>query len=750
MTEAVRPRERRVPEMIAKLGASPYVATVFLSAALVFLVQPMFAKMATPLLGGSPNVWNVSLVCFQAALLLGYAYAHTLNHFVKTVRTQVMVHGALLITAGFVLPFQLTGALGEPSPTQPILWLIGVFALSIAPPFAVISATAPLIQSWYSHSGRADAHDPYHLYGASNIGSLLGLAAYPLVLEPLMPLAMQGQAWTLGYGTLALLLVASGWIASQGPGRATVAAVSETRERGVQVDTKARWKQRLWWVTLAFIPSSLLVGVTTHIATDVASAPFLWAPPLMLYIGTFIIVFAKRPPISLALSVRFLPLAVASAVLALPSVSGVPLILSFFLHLAALFFAALACHGLLAKGRPEAGRLTEFYLLMSLGGVLGGAFNALLVPLIFNGVTEYPLMLIAVLLIRPESRWMGQGRTRVWAMAAVGALIAAIALRLVQGGEEQSVLTYRILLALAVLGVVLGRESRAAPAIAAACAWGIGLAANPVTGGVAERGFFGVVKVVDRGEHRVMMHGTTLHGAQYIGGGDVLRPTTYYAPEAPIGQMFEAHEAAGRVGVIGLGTGSVACYARENQRYTYYEIDPLVAKFASDSNYFTYLSACTPNPDIVLGDGRLTLAAEPAGDFELLLIDAFSSDSVPAHLLTREAVALYLSRLSDDGVLVMHVSNNHMRLETVVARIADDLGVPARYQFYIPAAPEAGAPVDNYRSQASQVIVIAKNEAALARVDADERWGPLESDGKRPWTDDYSNVIGAIWDKKAG
>ena len=744
MTEAVSARTRSASGIISKLGASPYVATVFLSAALVFLVQPMFAKMATPLLGGSPNVWNVSLVCFQAALLLGYAYAHTLNHFVKSVCTQVLIHGGFLLAAAFVLPFQLSGALGEPDPTQPTLWLIGVFALSIAPPFAVISATAPLIQSWYSHSGRDDAHDPYHLYGASNIGSLLGLAAYPLLLEPLFPLAMQGQAWTLGYGVLAVLLVASGWLAMMGPGRGQAAAASKAIVDAADVPEKAIWKQRLWWVTLAFIPSSLLVGVTTHIATDVASAPFLWAPPLMLYIATFIIVFAKRPPIKLASSVRYLPLAVGAAVLALPSVSGVPLMLSFVLHLGVLFMAALVCHGLLAEDRPEASRLTEFYLLMSLGGVLGGAFNALLVPLIFNSVTEYPIMLIAVLLVRPEARWMGTGRTRVWAMAAVIALIAAILLRLVEGGEDQSTFTYRILLALAVLGVVLGRECRAAPAIAAACAWGVGLAANPVTGGIAERGFFGVVKVVDRGEHRVMMHGTTLHGAQYLNGEDVLRPTTYYAPEAPIGQIFSAHQTPGRVGVIGLGTGSVACYARAEQDYTYFEIDPLVAKFASDPAYFTYLSECTPDPDIVLGDGRLTLAGQPEGDFELLLIDAFSSDAVPAHLLTRQAVELYLSRLSDSGTLVMHVSNNHMKLESVVARIADDLGIPARYQFYTTTADAA----DKYRSQASQVIVLAKSDAALARIDNDPRWTVLTGDGNRPWTDDYSNVIGAIWEKK--
>ncbi len=743
MNEIASVRAGRVNGLISKLGASPYVATVFLSAALVFLVQPMFAKMATPLLGGSPSVWNVSLVCFQAALLLGYAYAHTLNHFVKSVRKQVVIHGSLLLIAGLVLPFQLSGLMGDPDPSQPTLWLIGVFALSIAPPFAVISASAPLIQSWYSRSGRADAHDPYHLYGASNIGSLLGLAAYPLLLEPLFPLAVQGQAWTMGYGALALFLMASGLIASTGSASHQAALVTRAPSKpNVSVASKTLWQQRLWWITLAFIPSSLLVGVTTHIATDVASAPFLWAPPLMLYIGSFIIVFAKRPPIRLDASLRYLPLAVAAAILALPSISGVPLLLSFFLHLGVLFMAALACHGLMAKDRPEASRLTEFYLLMSLGGVLGGAFNALLVPFIFNGVTEYPLMLIAVLLVRPEARWMGVGRTRVWTLAAMTALVIALVLRLTIDADL-GVLAFRGVLALAVLAIVLGRECRAAPAIAAACAWGVGLAANPVAGGIAERGFFGVVKVVEKGEHRLMMHGTTLHGAQYIRGVDHLRPTTYYAPEAPIGQVFAAHTAPGRVGVIGLGTGSVACYAREGQRYTYYEIDPLVAKFASDPAYFSYLSSCTPEADIVLGDGRLTLAAEPAGDFELLLIDAFSSDSVPAHLLTREAVALYVSRLSDDGVLVMHVSNKHMSLQHVVARIAGELGVPARAQLYW-AEPVNG---DKFRSQTSQVIVLAKTDAALARFEGDARWQALISDGKRPWTDNYSNVIGAIWEK---
>ena len=724
----------------SNFGASPYLATAFLSAALVFLVQPMFAKMATPLLGGAPNVWNVSLVCFQAALLLGYAYAHLLNHFVTSLRRQIAIHAGLLILAALVLPFQLSTALGDPDPLRPTFWLIGVFAISIAPPFAVISATAPLIQSWYSRSGREDAHDPYHLYSASNVGSVIGLLAYPLILEPFLPVAAQTAAWTMGYAALAIVLISSGLLAYRTGGGGLPAMATDIQEQD-RATPAERWKQRLWWLTCAFVPSSLLVGVTTHIATDVASVPFLWALPLALYIGTFIIVFAKTPIIRLETSDRLLPFVIALAFFGLPSIIALSLAMSLTISLLALFIAAMVGHGVLAEQRPAANRLTEFYLLMSLGGVLGGAFNALLVPVLFISVIEYPLMLMAILLVRPGSRWMGRGRTRVWALAAIAALFGAIALRGISGTEP--FLAYRALLLLALTAIVFSAQSRLGPVIAAACAWGIGLAANPFLGGVSERSFFGVVKVIEQGEHRVMMHGTTAHGAQYMTGSDRLRPTTYYAPETPIGEVFAANELPGRVGVLGLGTGSVACYARPNQTYVYYEIDPLVAKFASDERYFTYLSECTPESDIVLGDGRLNLLTEAEQSFNLLLIDAFSSASVPAHLLTREAVEIYLSRLTDQGVLVMHVSNDHMNLKNLVARIADDLDASAKYKVFV--ASEAQDSV--FEALSSQVVVIARSEAAFENFGIDADWGELASDGKRPWTDDYSNVIGAILEK---
>ncbi|MEM9376289.1 MAG: fused MFS/spermidine synthase [Pseudomonadota bacterium] len=735
---------RAARQSATQFGASPYIATVFLSAALVFLVQPIFAKMATPLLGGAPNVWNVSLVCFQAALLLGYAYAHLLNHLVVSLRAQIGIHAGLLALAALVLPFQLSGALGTPDPTQPTLWLIGVFALSIAPPFAVIAATAPLIQIWYSRSGRDDAHDPYHLYSASNIGSLIGLMAYPLLLEPLLPVALQTSAWTAGYGVLSVLLLASGLVALA-TGNGAPPAIADADAPAATPRTEGRWRQRLWWLACAFVPSSLLVGVTTHISTDIASVPFLWALPLILYISTFIIVFSKRPAIRLSVSVRLLSLAVAVAFLALSSLFSIPLLFALVLHLFVLFLAAMVGHGALAEDRPEANRLTEFYLIMSLGGVLGGAFNALLVPVIFTSVIEYPLGLVAILLIRPGLRWMGQSRTRLWTAAAIIALTMAAALRLIQGDEITFYLPFRILNLIAIVGIVMTATTRAGPAVTAACALGISMLASPASNGMSDRSFFGVVKIFERGEHRLLMHGTTVHGAQFLAEDKKLQPTTYYAPATPIGQVFSSYTGTGHIGAVGLGTGSVACYAQPGQTYTFYEIDPLVAKYAQDPAYFTYLSECTPDAEIVLGDGRLTLAAEPAGQFDLLLIDAFSSDSIPVHLLTLEAIELYLSRLSDDGVLMIHVSNKYLSLEPVVVRIAERLNVPALYQFYIKAPEEKG---DAFSASSSQVVVLARDPAALAHLKQNDAWVELESDGGRPWTDDYSNVIGAIIDKQ--
>jgi spermidine synthase len=721
----------------SRRGAGPFAETVFLSAALVFLVQPMFARMATPLLGGSPNVWNVSLVCFQAALLAGFAYAHLLSRLVKGVRKQVIVHGALLALSALVLPFDLTGMLGEPDPARPVIWLIGVFALSIAPPFATISATAPLIQAWYARTGQPDAHDPYHLYAASNAGSLIGLAAYPLLLEPLAPLAVQAGAWSVGYAALAVMLVGCGLIAARGNADAPAAPAGEDL-----TPAAARWRQRLWWVTLAFVPSSLLVGVTTHIATDVASAPFLWAPPLMLYITSFIVVFARKPPVTTLQAMMILPLFAGLALFTLSKVSGVPTLLSFFVHLGALFAASVACHGLLAADRPATGRLTEFYLLMSLGGVLGGAFNALLAPVMFDTVAEYGLMLTLLFLLLPQRPWLAPLAVQVTALVAAGLALISMSVDEIPGLTANSRTSFFVLSVLALVAVYVARGSRVFGTLAAAALWMIGIQSQPTTGGYSERGFFGVIHVRERADYLTMIHGTTLHGAQHM-GDEALYPGTYYAPGTPMGQVFAAAEEGSEIGVIGLGVGSVACYAKPGQAYTFYEIDPIVARLASDPAWFSFLSECTPDARVVLGDGRLLLAGEPDAKFDLLLVDAFSSDSVPSHLMTREALSLYMSKLKPGGIVLLHVSNRYLALETVVARTAAELGVPGRRQYHF--VPTEG--IEALREQSSIVVALAHDAPALVWLTEEMGWTELQSDGGRGWSDDYSNIPGAIWDR---
>ncbi|MEQ1784739.1 MAG: hypothetical protein ABMA14_25610, partial [Hyphomonadaceae bacterium] len=416
------------------VSSVPFTAASFIGAALIFLVQPIFARMATPLLGGTPAVWNVSLVCFQAALLLGYGYAHLLQK-ISSVRTQIMVH-ALVLMIGFVcLPLRISGIMGAPSVDNPTLWLMGTFAVSIAPPFAALAATAPLIQAWYARSGLSDAADPYHLYAASNIGSLVGLAAYPLLIEPFTALADQTGGWAVGYLVLAAVLLFSGWSIVR-----VSAAAKPVEMIGAESKAAPALREKLVWLALSFVPSSLLVGATTHITTDVAAAPFLWAPPLIIYLLTFVIAFSKKPFIPHELVMVLAPLSAAAAGMLLTGVKSIALGLG--ADLVALFLIALACHGMLNARRPDARYLTQFYLIMSLGGVLGGAFNALVAPMIFSSILEYPLVLmagIALLSLDDASRGHAKISRPVWIVIAVAAaaLVVSVVINLMGGTSFQ-------------------------------------------------------------------------------------------------------------------------------------------------------------------------------------------------------------------------------------------------------------------------------------------------------------------------
>jgi hypothetical protein len=737
------------------LPSAPFAATVFASAALLFVVEPMAAKLVLPLLGGGPSIWNTSLAFFQAALLAGYAYAHLLQRL-PSLRGQAAVHVAVVGAAALVLPLRVHELFGPPSSEHPALWLLGVLAVSIGPPFAALSATAPLVQAWSARvSGDRPGSEPYPLYAASNLGSLLALIAYPVAIEPLATLHGQRLGWSLGYAGFAALLAGLAAACGQAPGGS--APVRQAAAPSVT------WRQRLTWLALAAIPSSLMLGVTTHITTDVASAPFLWVAPLALYLLSFVVAFQATPAIPPRAALLLQGAAVAGCAALLPfKASG--FLLQLAVHLSAFFLTALVCHQALVARRPAPARLTEFYLWMSAGGVVGGAFNAFLAPVVFSDVWEYPIVLTLSVLARP---W-GDDRpaARTWALVVVGAVAgllvpvlaglgaAHLTARPIPGGasvSELAGLAGRLMLATAAVAAFLLRDRALLfCSLVAVLSIGAQAAADKADTLHSWRSFFGVMResrahtAALGGPVNFLAHGTTLHGAQALDPRWRCHPLVYYTPLTPIGQVIlekEREQAAIRMGVVGLGTGSVAAYVRPTDRLTFFEIDPLVVRIATNPRDFSYTTECAKGPvDYVLGDARLTLARQPPGVFDILLIDAFSSDAVPTHLLTVEAVRGYLGHLTPDGVLILHLSNRNLDLLSPAQAVARELGAAALVQRHA-APPDGGARWES----AEDAVILARSPQALTAFARDGRWTPIAPQAGRPWTDDYTNVAGALW-----
>jgi SAM-dependent methyltransferase len=719
--------------------------TVFASATLVFMVQPMAAKLLLPLMGGTPAVWNTSMAFFQSALLLGYAYAHLLQK-VSSIRRQVMIHGVALLLAALVLPLRVHELLGPPTSDHPALWLLGALSLMIGAPFAVLSATAPLAQAWHARIYREDeGRGPYVLYAASNLGSLIALLAYPIAVEPALAVQAQTLVWSLGYGGFAVLMACLGLLVARVP--AQLAPAPGALAEGLVAASGPVWRTRLIWIGLAAIPSSLMLGVTTHITTDVASAPFIWVVPLALYLLTFVIAFQDRPLIPRGVALVFHAAALAACAVVLPF-HTTNLVLLLAIHLAAFFFTALVCHQALVARRPPPARLTEFYLCLSIGGVLGGGFNAFLAPVIFTNVWEYPLVLALGVLARPwdmatDKSW----RWGLFAIAVVAVIVAPVLAGLYAGSES----VVHILLGVVVVAAFLIRRSTV---LFLATITMLLISAQMVGDRVDVRqqwrSFFGVarqsVMPVEAlgGEVRMLAHGTTLHGAQATSPDHRCRPIVYYAPETPIGQVFaakRAEKASLTIGAVGLGTGTVAAYVRAEDRMTFFEIDPMMVTIANDPTFFSYTTECAKGPiDYVIGDARLTLQDQPEDRFDLLLLDAFSSDAVPAHLLTVEAVRMYLARLKPDGVLIMHLSNRNLDLISpamAVVQAAGGVGLLQRH-----AAAYGSPPL---WESAEDVVIVARSEAALAPYENDVRWDPIDPTLTAPWTDAYTNLPGAMY-----
>ncbi len=726
-----------------------YSVTIFLSAFLLFMVQPMFSKMVLPRLGGTPAVWNTCMLFFQAALLMGYLYAHLASRWLGP-RRHALPHLVLLALALITLPISLPDGSIPQAGESPIPWLLGVLAVSLGLPFFIMSASGPLLQKWFSDTGHPHAANPYFLYAASNVGSLLALLSYPLLIEPRLRLAEQTWLWAAGYAVLLVLFAGCAFLLARDRrevgGTATDAAVTGAPAGAHEPAPGLR--RRAEWILFAFVPSSLLLGVTHFLTTDVAAVPLLWILPLALYLLTFVLVFSRRQLIPHRWVVlAHPPLALLLLFTIVAGQTG-PTALLFPLHLIVFFALALATHGELARRRPTARHLTEFYLWMSVGGVLGGIFNVLIAPNIFDSVFEYPLMIGAAAVLRPA---LATGDvltpTARRSLAVLTGLLVGLLLILAFGSADWRTYLPMLLPYLALLCSVAVIAHRKMFGLAVTAVILLIPLAQTWTSDTLyqERTFFAVHRVMadDGGRFHLYGHGTTIHGAQLREPGRTTEPLGYYSVSSPIGQFFATvpGPAAGRaVGIVGLGTGALACYAEPGDEWTFYEIDPVVETIARNPGFFSYLAECTPSAPVILGDARIMLEDVPDDSYDVLVLDAFSSDAIPAHLVTREALELYLEKTRETGVIIFHISNRHLDMEPVLAALARDSDLVA----LIGDDDVSDAQADE-RIYSSRWVTIARDVEDLGALPTMDGWrNSRERAGVQLWTDDFSNILGIV------
>ncbi|HYN82828.1 MAG TPA: fused MFS/spermidine synthase [Gemmatimonadaceae bacterium] len=719
------------------------------SAFLLFWVEPLFAKLVLPLLGGSPAVWNTCLMFFQAMLLLGYLYAHVSSRYLDP-RRQALTHVGLLALALLSLPVAIPGGWTPPASGNVIPWLLLLLTIAVGAPFMVLAATAPLLQRWMSSLDHPAAENPYTLYAASNAGSLVGLLAFPFVMEPNLRLGQQSRLWSVSYVAALVLVGACAWVVwkrSRSVAPAPLAA-GETSEPA----RAPTWLDRARWIALSFVPSSLLLGVTTYLSTDVAAVPLLWVVPLALYLTTFIIVFARRSREPMRLAAVIHSLLVITLILLVFWDEDLDLAEQYLLHLAVFAATALILHSELAARRPAPAHLTEFYLWMSLGGALGGAFNALAAPLLFDSIREYMLVVVLACFLRPSWRtrieeFLSPAGAPSTFTALIPALLLAIFWRDVENRELLGVSAKVILsVVAAALTLLLSSNTlRFGVSIAAIAIIGETMVQRPLRALFTDRSFFGAYRVErTSGPANFLTHGTTIHGAQFLDSTRRRKPVTYYHPNGPVGQLFAGFWGGlpnNQVGAVGLGAGSVICYSKPGEEWTFFEIDPLVERISRNPKYFTFLKDCGKvQPKVVIGDARLTLARQPEKRFGLLIVDAFSSDAIPIHLLTREAFRVYERVLHERGLLFVHISNQRLDLEPVVAALAADAGMVALLNDYAPHKDG-----DRDLDYSADWVVLARRIEDLGPLAKDERWRPLKRGGfTRPWTDDYSDILSIV------
>jgi hypothetical protein len=719
----------------------------------------MVALMLLPRLGGAPAVWNTAVVFYQFLLLLGYLYAHIVSTRLSA-SSQVFLHAIVVLLPFLTLPVALPVGWVPPTASTPLFWVLQVLFVMVGVPFFVVSTTSPLLQSWFARTHHQTDKDPYFLYAASNTGSLVALLAYPFLVQPHLSLPMQSSVWTLGYGIFAVLvlfLAIGFWRERKQQSPEYRGLVSEelwhvqpdaiTPEVNVSIDPQ----QRLRWILLAFVPSSLMLSVTTYLVTNIAPLPLLWMIPLMLYLLTFMWAFSRVPLPPWKVIGGVLTVLLPAVLLSLGIISANRAGFGILLHLLTFFVVALGCHGRLAQERPPARYLTEFYLWLSLGGVLGGVFTAVVAPVLFRVILEYPLMLIlsvglilwkevdpdpreqrrdlqiplvlggAVCVLIGVDRWLGKG----WDTLDVSALMGFG--MLVYFAFSSRPLRFTVGLGmLFCAGLLLEHTER--PILA------------------MERNFFGIARVIDdvTRQYRLLIHGTTIHGVQSLDPARRREPLSYFSISSPIGQLFSTFDRqwSGRqVAIVGLGTGSLACYSKPDQYWTFYEIDPAIVRLAQDPRYFTFLRDCAPQADIILGDARLSLTAAPADYYDLIVLDAYSSDAIPVHLLTREALAIYLAKLTEHGIVAFHISNVFFDLAPVVGNLAHDAGLTALLQSDS-AVSEAEQKQGKYPSV---WVVVTRHAEDLLPLKKDGRWKELPAAPELAvWTDNFSSVLDVL------
>ena len=732
------------------ISVALFSLTLFVSAALLFLLEPMFAKMALPVLGGTTAVWTTCLVFYQALLLAGYAFANFVTRRL-TYRQQALLFLTLTGAALTVLPVGFPADRVPPPGRNPISWLLMILVMVVGLPFFVMSTMAPTLQKWFAHVDHEQSSDPYFLYAASNAGSLLGLLSYPILVEPHFRLAAQSRLWEYGYILLIALLMGCAiglWRASVRHGESADRVLSQ---EDALSSSPALW-ERLFWITFAFVPSSLLLGVTTVITTEIPPVPMLWVLPLAVYLLSFIVVFTRKPLVSHLTMAENIPLVILAAMIPLLLKASWPFFVEVSINLMMLFVVAVACHGELAKRRPSAEHLTGFYLLIALGSVLGGLFNAVIAPRIFSTVVEYPLALAcAALLQQVISPRTKKQPAFVWLdlvfAGGVGSLLIILLRVPPHFGISSGTAFHLLVFGPAVLLCYRFSRRPIRFALGFAALW---IAATAYTGAYqrilsTQRSFYGINRIAldDSGRYRILFSGQTIHGIQSLSPGHEREPLSYFSHSSPIGQVFEAFadsQESKTVGVAGLGAGTLACYTKPGAEFTFYEIDPVVVRIASDRRYFTFLSDCAPQAQIVVGDARISLHRAPDRHYGLFIVDVFGGDAIPLHMLTREAIQLYLSKLDAHGVIALHITNRYLRLQNVAGNLAKDAGLMALWQDDRISVGSGKAP--------STWVVMARTKEDLGALTSDPRWLRLGDDPRQAvWADDYSSVLDVFaWD----